>query len=117
MGDVNWPPATLAVPLQEAKVLATQPPRPAVPTSTPRGARSRAAVAAAKSAAAGGEETQAAGAAAAVVSAPAEIGSIRHHSGFMGQRLGPVACLAFHPTQLLLAVGATDNCISLIGMK
>lgn len=44
---------------------------------------------------------------------PTAIGTIQHHSGFLGQRLGPVACLAFHPTKLLLAAGATDNMISL----
>lgn len=37
---------------------------------------------------------------------------IKYHDGFLGQRIGPVSCLAFHPTQLLLAAGATDSIVS-----
>jgi regulator-associated protein of mTOR len=37
---------------------------------------------------------------------------IRYHDGFLGQRIGPVSCLAFHPTQLTFAAGATDSIIS-----
>ena len=38
---------------------------------------------------------------------------IRYHDGFLGQRIGPVACLAFHPHKLLLAAGALDSYISI----
>ena len=38
---------------------------------------------------------------------------IRYHEGFLGQRIGPVSCLSFHPYKLLLAAGATDAFISL----
>jgi WD40 repeat protein len=38
---------------------------------------------------------------------------IRYHDGILGQRIGPVATLAFHPTSLLLAAGATDSIISI----
>jgi regulator-associated protein of mTOR len=38
---------------------------------------------------------------------------IRYHEGFLGQRIGAVSCLAFHPHKLLLAAGATDPFISL----
>jgi len=37
---------------------------------------------------------------------------IKYHDGFLGQRIGAVSCLAFHPTQLLLAAGATDSIVS-----
>ena len=37
---------------------------------------------------------------------------IRYHDGFLGQRIGPVSSLAFHPHRLLLAVGATDSIVS-----
>ena len=36
-----------------------------------------------------------------------ELATIRYHGGFLRQRIGPVTCLAFHPTELLLAAGAT----------
>jgi len=47
-----------------------------------------------------------------------ELGMIRYHDGFLGQRIGPVSCLAFHPYvhpryRLLLAAGATDSIISI----
>eukprot|EP00339_Tiarina_fusa_P008681 CAMPEP_0117002690 /NCGR_PEP_ID=MMETSP0472-20121206/4270_1 /TAXON_ID=693140 ORGANISM="Tiarina fusus, Strain LIS" /NCGR_SAMPLE_ID=MMETSP0472 /ASSEMBLY_ACC=CAM_ASM_000603 /LENGTH=870 /DNA_ID=CAMNT_0004703111 /DNA_START=1121 /DNA_END=3733 /DNA_ORIENTATION=- len=43
-----------------------------------------------------------------------EINSIRYHDGLiLGQRIGPVSCLAFHPYKLLLAAGATDSIISM----
>ena len=32
----------------------------------------------------------------------------------MGHRIGPVTCLAFHPSKLLLACGASNAFISLI---
>ena len=27
----------------------------------------------------------------------ANLSTIRYHDGFMGQRIGPISCLAFHP--------------------
>lgn len=39
-------------------------------------------------------------------------GIIKYHDGFLGQRIGPVSCLAFHPTKLMLATGATDSIVS-----
>ena len=41
-----------------------------------------------------------------------QLGMIKHHNNFLGQRIGPVSCLAFHPSKLLLAAGATDSIIS-----
>ena len=38
---------------------------------------------------------------------------IRHHDGFLGQRIGPVSALAFHKHKLLLAAGALDSYISI----
>ena len=44
-----------------------------------------------------------------------EVHSIRYFDGFLGARIGPVTCLAFHPTRMLLAVGATDSVLSIYG--
>jgi WD40 repeat protein len=44
-------------------------------------------------------------------------GIIKYHDGFLGQRIGPVSCLAFHPTKVLLAAGATDSIVSIYGEK
>ncbi len=41
------------------------------------------------------------------------LSTIRYHDGFLGQRIGPVSALAFHPHQMLLAAGSTDSIISL----
>lgn len=38
---------------------------------------------------------------------------IRYHEGFLGQRIGPVTCLKFHPYLDLLAAGAADYLISI----
>lgn len=38
---------------------------------------------------------------------------IKYHDGFLGQRIGPVSCLAFHPTRMKLAAGATDSIVSI----
>ena len=38
---------------------------------------------------------------------------ILYHDGFLGQRIGPVSCLDFHPTKMLLATGSTDSIASL----
>ena len=46
-----------------------------------------------------------------------QLGMIRYHDGFLGQRIGPVSCLAFHPTKVLLAAGATDSIVSIYGEK
>lgn len=40
-------------------------------------------------------------------------GIIKYHDGFLGQRIGPVSCLAFHPVKLMLAAGATDSIVSI----
>ncbi|OQR91926.1 regulatory-associated protein of mTOR [Achlya hypogyna] len=42
-----------------------------------------------------------------------QLALIRYHEGFLGERIGPVSCLAFHPHRLLLAAGATDSLIAL----
>lgn len=36
----------------------------------------------------------------------------RYHDGFLGQRISPVACLAFHPYKMMLAAGANDTIVS-----
>jgi regulator-associated protein of mTOR len=38
---------------------------------------------------------------------------IRYHDGFLGQRIGPVSCLAFHPHLPVLASGAVDPIIAI----
>lgn len=38
---------------------------------------------------------------------------IRYHEGFLGERIGPVSCLAFHPNRLFLAAGATDSVVAI----
>ncbi|XP_064478039.1 regulatory-associated protein of mTOR-like [Ornithodoros turicata] len=40
------------------------------------------------------------------------IGHIKHHDWFIGQRVGSVACLAFHPLKMCLASGSTDTIVS-----
>ncbi|ETV91087.1 hypothetical protein, variant 1 [Aphanomyces invadans] len=42
-----------------------------------------------------------------------QLALIRYHEGFLGERIGPVSCLAFHPHRLLLAAGATDSLIAI----
>ncbi|XP_028167596.1 regulatory-associated protein of mTOR [Ostrinia furnacalis] len=39
------------------------------------------------------------------------LNSIKHHEGFMGARIGPVACLAFHPLRVALGVGSKDSSV------
>lgn len=41
------------------------------------------------------------------------LGTIRYHDGFMGQRIGPISCLEFHPHRVHLAAGSTDSFISI----
>ena len=38
---------------------------------------------------------------------------IKYHDGFLGQRIGPVSCLAFHPVKMVLAAGAMDSIVSI----
>jgi regulator-associated protein of mTOR len=40
------------------------------------------------------------------------IADIRYHDGFVGQRIGPVSSVAFHPHRLYMAVGALDSIVS-----
>jgi len=42
-----------------------------------------------------------------------ELNRIRYHEGFLGQRIGPVSCLAFHPHYSYLAAGAVDAYVAL----
>jgi len=42
-----------------------------------------------------------------------EISIIRYHDGFLGQRIGPVSSLCFHPFKIMLAAGATDSIVSI----
>jgi len=42
-----------------------------------------------------------------------ELSLIRYHDGFLGQRIGRVSSLAFHPFRLLLAAGAADSIVSI----
>lgn len=41
------------------------------------------------------------------------LSTIRYHDGFMGQRIGPISCLEFHPHRVHLAAGSTDSFISI----
>ena len=38
---------------------------------------------------------------------------IKYHDGFLGQRIGPVSCLEFHPNAPVLATGALDSIVSI----
>jgi hypothetical protein len=38
---------------------------------------------------------------------------IKYYDGFLGQRIGPVSCLAFHPHKLLLGASSTDGIVSI----
>lgn len=40
------------------------------------------------------------------------LNTIKFHEGFMGSRIGPVSCLAFHPLRCALSVGTRDSCVS-----
>ncbi|XP_022893501.1 regulatory-associated protein of TOR 1 [Olea europaea var. sylvestris] len=42
-----------------------------------------------------------------------QLGTIRYYPTFMGQKIGSVSCLTFHPYQALLAAGAADACVSI----
>lgn len=41
------------------------------------------------------------------------LSNIRYHDGFIGQRIGPLSCLAFHPFWPYLAAGSTDSFLSM----
>jgi len=41
------------------------------------------------------------------------LSTIRYHDGFLGQRIGPISSLTFHPHQMLMAVGSTDSLVSI----
>ncbi|XP_072932335.1 regulatory-associated protein of mTOR isoform X2 [Epargyreus clarus] len=40
------------------------------------------------------------------------LNTIKFHEGFMGARIGPVSCLAFHPLRCAMGVGAKDLTVS-----
>ncbi|CAH1793910.1 unnamed protein product [Owenia fusiformis] len=40
------------------------------------------------------------------------LSNIKYHEGFMGQRIGPITCMAFHPHRVKLAAGSTDAFVS-----
>lgn len=42
-----------------------------------------------------------------------QLGTIRYYPTFMGQKIGSVNCLTFHPYQVLLAAGSDDACVSI----
>ena len=42
-----------------------------------------------------------------------DVDDISHHESFGSDRLAPVTCVAWHPSRLLLAVGARDSLVSL----
>ncbi|XP_065898474.1 regulatory-associated protein of mTOR-like [Dysidea avara] len=44
------------------------------------------------------------------------INSIRYHDGFMGQKIGPTRCLAFHPYKAWLAAGGSDGLIAVYSL-
>lgn len=38
---------------------------------------------------------------------------VKYHHSFLGQRIGPVSALRFHPYKVLLAAGAIDSIVSI----
>ncbi|XP_050390933.1 regulatory-associated protein of mTOR isoform X1 [Patella vulgata] len=40
------------------------------------------------------------------------LSTIKYHEGFLGQRIGTISCLAFHPYFVKLAAGSTDSFVS-----
>jgi regulator-associated protein of mTOR len=40
---------------------------------------------------------------------------IKYHDGFMGQRMGPITSLTFHPHRMMLAASAADCIVSIYG--
>lgn len=45
------------------------------------------------------------------------INTIKYHEGFMGARIGPVSCLAFHPQRAMLAAGSSDASVSIYAVE
>lgn len=45
------------------------------------------------------------------------INTIKYHEGFMGARIGPVSCLAFHPQRSMLAAGSVDATVSIYAVE
>ncbi|XP_033100643.1 regulatory-associated protein of mTOR-like [Anneissia japonica] len=41
------------------------------------------------------------------------LSTIKYYEGFIGQRIGPINCLAFHPHRVHLAAGSTDSFLSI----
>ncbi|CAM6060131.1 unnamed protein product [Sphagnum tenellum] len=42
----------------------------------------------------------------------AQLGMVHYRNSFLGQRIGPISALHFHPYSILLAAGATDSVVS-----
>ncbi|KNC80437.1 hypothetical protein SARC_07208, partial [Sphaeroforma arctica JP610] len=40
------------------------------------------------------------------------LSTVQYHEGFLGQRIGPVNCLTFHPHETVLAAGGADSIVS-----
>ncbi|KAF7273223.1 hypothetical protein GWI33_014074 [Rhynchophorus ferrugineus] len=45
------------------------------------------------------------------------LNTIRSYEGFMGQRIGPVTCLNFHPLKVVWAAGTSDCCVNVYGLS
>lgn len=43
------------------------------------------------------------------------LSNVRYHDGFLGQRIAPVTAVKFHPYDLLLASGGSDQLVSVHG--
>uniref|UniRef100_A0AB74UMX4 Regulatory associated protein of mTOR n=1 Tax=Euwallacea interjectus TaxID=321055 RepID=A0AB74UMX4_9CUCU len=44
------------------------------------------------------------------------LNTIRFYEGFMGQKIGPVNCLNFHPHKVALAAGTADCCVNVYSL-
>lgn len=42
-----------------------------------------------------------------------QLNMVKFHNSFLGQRIGPVSALGFHPYEALLAAGAMDSIVSI----
>ncbi|CAG9766150.1 unnamed protein product [Ceutorhynchus assimilis] len=45
------------------------------------------------------------------------LNTIRFYEGFMGQKIGPVNCLNFHPHKVVLASGTQDSCVNVYRLE
>lgn len=45
------------------------------------------------------------------------LNTIRFYEGFMGQKIGPVSCLNFHPHKVVLAAGTSDCCVNVYSLE